>query len=144
MIVALIARSTTARTDRKSTRLNSSHSQISYAVFCLKKKSVGRVAVHPQIVVVPRARRVDSAKEHHHLARAVVDEVVALSLGRAHRRSHLGPGVRGETIRPRVTRGRPAVSRTDAAAEQDEDVVLTVVDHRVRELGQAGPSSRGL
>src|SRR2546430_7869642 len=29
---------TLARTDRKSTRLNSSHSQISYAVFCLKKK----------------------------------------------------------------------------------------------------------
>src|SRR2546430_13559491 len=27
-----------ARPDRKSTRLNSSHSQISYAVFCLKKK----------------------------------------------------------------------------------------------------------
>src|SRR2546427_6759642 len=27
-----------ADTDRKSTRLNSSHSQISYAVFCLKKK----------------------------------------------------------------------------------------------------------
>src|SRR2546430_13596962 len=27
-----------ARLDRKSTRLNSSHSQISYAVFCLKKK----------------------------------------------------------------------------------------------------------
>src|SRR2546430_4377673 len=27
------------RTDRKSTRLNSSHSQISYAVFCLKKKN---------------------------------------------------------------------------------------------------------
>src|SRR5205085_7227289 len=26
--------------DRKSTRLNSSHSQISYAVFCLKKKSI--------------------------------------------------------------------------------------------------------
>src|SRR2546430_11625427 len=26
--------------DRKSTRLNSSHSQISYAVFCLKKKEV--------------------------------------------------------------------------------------------------------
>src|SRR2546427_8285049 len=29
---------TNAETDRKSTRLNSSHSQISYAVFCLKKK----------------------------------------------------------------------------------------------------------
>src|SRR5256886_13720203 len=27
--------------DRKSTRLNSSHSQISYAVFCLKKKKFG-------------------------------------------------------------------------------------------------------
>src|SRR2546430_10701851 len=27
-----------AQVDRKSTRLNSSHSQISYAVFCLKKK----------------------------------------------------------------------------------------------------------
>src|SRR2546427_4481459 len=29
--------------DRKSTRLNSSHSQISYAVFCLKKKKITRV-----------------------------------------------------------------------------------------------------
>src|SRR2546427_6510414 len=28
--------------DRKSTRLNSSHSQISYAVFCLKKKKKDR------------------------------------------------------------------------------------------------------
>src|SRR6478736_5295086 len=30
--------STASARDRKSTRLNSSHSQISYAVFCLKKK----------------------------------------------------------------------------------------------------------
>src|SRR2546430_11976560 len=29
--------------DRKSTRLNSSHSQISYAVFCLKKKRSRRI-----------------------------------------------------------------------------------------------------
>src|SRR2546430_8489339 len=29
---------TASEADRKSTRLNSSHSQISYAVFCLKKK----------------------------------------------------------------------------------------------------------
>src|SRR2546430_5742228 len=29
-----------AKIDRKSTRLNSSHSQISYAVFCLKKKKM--------------------------------------------------------------------------------------------------------
>src|SRR2546430_13524740 len=34
--------------DRKSTRLNSSHSQISYAVFCLKKKkNVPRSSVPP-------------------------------------------------------------------------------------------------
>src|SRR5688572_32358041 len=32
------ARCTRFGLDRKSTRLNSSHSQISYAVFCLKKK----------------------------------------------------------------------------------------------------------
>src|SRR5438270_2213306 len=45
MIYVLDGRGSTAvwnnagqRTDRKSTRLNSSHSQISYAVFCLKKK----------------------------------------------------------------------------------------------------------
>src|SRR5256886_8179864 len=31
-----------AKADRKSTRLNSSHSQISYAVFCLKKKKRDR------------------------------------------------------------------------------------------------------
>src|SRR2546430_13665924 len=34
-----IARGKPPTTDRKSTRLNSSHSQISYAVFCLKKKN---------------------------------------------------------------------------------------------------------
>src|SRR5688572_32494724 len=32
------AKRATRYVDRKSTRLNSSHSQISYAVFCLKKK----------------------------------------------------------------------------------------------------------
>src|SRR2546430_9620577 len=34
-----IAAQRAAERDRKSTRLNSSHSQISYAVFCLKKKT---------------------------------------------------------------------------------------------------------
>src|SRR5688572_31884801 len=34
----VLARKTSSSEDRKSTRLNSSHSQISYAVFCLKKK----------------------------------------------------------------------------------------------------------
>src|SRR3989475_8991826 len=42
-VVALVGNvgagaSTLLLVDRKSTRLNSSHSQISYAVFCLKKK----------------------------------------------------------------------------------------------------------
>src|SRR3712207_7921286 len=32
-------------TDRKSTRLNSSHANISYAVFCLKKKKNGKAHV---------------------------------------------------------------------------------------------------
>src|SRR2546430_5663731 len=32
--------------DRKSTRLNSSHSQISYAVFCLKKKKKHERHIH--------------------------------------------------------------------------------------------------
>src|SRR5688572_31344685 len=38
--------------DRKSTRLNSSHSQISYAVFCLKKKKK------------KNQQKSDSTKEH--------------------------------------------------------------------------------
>src|SRR2546430_9606940 len=36
----------TSRRDRKSTRLNSSHSQISYAVFCLKKKNNKATRTH--------------------------------------------------------------------------------------------------
>src|SRR5688572_32727916 len=38
--------------DRKSTRLNSSHSQISYAVFCLKKKKTIKTA-HPILHYLP-------------------------------------------------------------------------------------------
>src|SRR3989337_3731550 len=35
--------------DRKSTRLNSSHGSISYAVFCLKQKKTNKIAhVHPR------------------------------------------------------------------------------------------------
>src|SRR2546430_511248 len=51
------------RLDRKSTRLNSSHSQISYPVFCLKKKATGRPAdLHPGIIPCEgRAHRADSA-----------------------------------------------------------------------------------
>src|SRR5438128_8461340 len=38
-------------TDRKSTRLNSSHGSISYAVFCLKKKKIQKDR-YPCLVVV--------------------------------------------------------------------------------------------
>src|SRR2546430_2873892 len=37
--ITYVGRSPHEALDRKSTRLNSSHSQISYAVFCLKKKT---------------------------------------------------------------------------------------------------------
>src|SRR4051794_41240536 len=43
------ARSGQPREDRKSTRLNSSHPSISYAVFCLKKKKKKRSQVRLQI-----------------------------------------------------------------------------------------------
>src|SRR3712207_8416537 len=36
-----------AKLDRKSTRLNSSHANISYAVFCLKKKKNNDIATIP-------------------------------------------------------------------------------------------------
>src|SRR5437762_10714423 len=36
--------------DRKSTRLNSSHRCISYAVFCLKKKKKKRIQAHNQLL----------------------------------------------------------------------------------------------
>src|SRR5690349_23057006 len=37
--------------DRKSTRLNSSHVEISYAVFCLKKKKMNRFVGHSPTVL---------------------------------------------------------------------------------------------
>src|SRR5256886_10490535 len=45
------------RGDRKSTRLNSSHSQISYAVFCLKKKQTCRNIPPPSIATTRRRSR---------------------------------------------------------------------------------------
>src|SRR3954462_14968773 len=47
------------RKDRKSTRLNSSHTIISYAVFCLKKKASCRVADFKE--------RTPEGKAHHFL-----------------------------------------------------------------------------
>src|SRR2546430_9125051 len=45
--------------DRKSTRLNSSHSQISYAVFCLKKKNTH--SSHTRLFSPPMSRHNFSA-----------------------------------------------------------------------------------
>src|SRR5258708_18901678 len=42
----VVPRSRNFITDRKSTRLNSSHQIISYAVFCLKKKKKQRLTSH--------------------------------------------------------------------------------------------------
>src|SRR3712207_7597513 len=42
---------TERRGDRKSTRLNSSHANISYAVFCLKKKNL----THESFALLPQA-----------------------------------------------------------------------------------------
>src|SRR2546427_7614309 len=42
--------------DRKSTRLNSSHSQISYAVFCLKKKKTNKADERSLYIVQQKTR----------------------------------------------------------------------------------------
>src|SRR5690349_24178774 len=42
------------RPDRKSTRLNSSHVEISYAVFCLKKKKKNKKTYTEQRLILPR------------------------------------------------------------------------------------------
>src|SRR5688572_31375211 len=46
-LMHLIVFVVTSDIDRKSTRLNSSHSQISYAVFCLKKKTSNPYSADP-------------------------------------------------------------------------------------------------
>src|SRR2546430_11383425 len=52
--------------DRKSTRLNSSHSQISYAVFCLKKKIKKRSRSHPPTATpIPGAATISAAVNSH-------------------------------------------------------------------------------
>src|SRR2546430_7755728 len=50
--------------DRKSTRLNSSHSQISYAVFCLKKKKSNRAC--------PKLEDVDEQQLHYDFCDTIV------------------------------------------------------------------------
>src|SRR5256886_8226722 len=62
--------------DRKSTRLNSSHSQISYAVFCLKKKkncSYTQSSMYSTLSYYPPNRRtVDSIFHNHVCLHAII------------------------------------------------------------------------
>src|SRR2546428_4937675 len=53
------------RSDRKSTRLNSSHDQISYAVFCLKKKKRPAVSCHLRQTLKLHAQRRCKLTLHH-------------------------------------------------------------------------------
>src|SRR2546430_13652276 len=55
--------------DRKSTRLNSSHSQISYAVFCLKKKKKKKDHDHEQENTYDRTERTLASTQHGRQAR---------------------------------------------------------------------------
>src|SRR5256884_3759923 len=58
--------------DRKSTRLNSSHGYISYAVFCLKKKS--RCDAVWQMRAEPAGVDVDCRKAAHQCGRVLLDK----------------------------------------------------------------------
>src|SRR2546430_3881506 len=57
------ASATSPISDRKSTRLNSSHSQISYAVFCLTTKRRGKLIAPPTL---PKNRRCLFCDTFHH------------------------------------------------------------------------------
>src|SRR5256886_11935892 len=58
--------------DRKSTRLNSSHSQISYAVFCLKKKKNKR---NRRIAASPSAAEHGTTPHYGHLDACICYQV---------------------------------------------------------------------
>src|SRR3712207_6891938 len=49
VVHTLSVRAASPRLDRKSTRLNSSHANISYAVFCLKKKTITIIMSTPTL-----------------------------------------------------------------------------------------------
>src|SRR3712207_8873106 len=51
VLLVLLWPPTLAEGDRKSTRLNSSHANISYAVFCLKTKQLARAPPSPPLAI---------------------------------------------------------------------------------------------
>src|SRR2546429_6007540 len=55
--------------DRKSTRLNSSHGYISYAVFCLKKKKIQGEPGSGNEGLTRQVQIVSAAREHHFMSR---------------------------------------------------------------------------
>src|SRR5256886_6825569 len=72
--------------DRKSTRLNSSHSQISYAVFCLKKKNNTNIIRH-----IPPYHRVNETQSLPHY-----ESSYAIFLGSNLKPDHLVDRIGGE------------------------------------------------
>src|SRR3712207_7377569 len=75
--------------DRKSTRLNSSHANISYAAFCLKKKNVPR---RPQTDPKVRSAGLRPHGSHAGLAAHVgLDESAAAQIASAHIRTPASP-----------------------------------------------------
>src|SRR2546430_12566740 len=68
--------------DRKSTRLNSSHSQISYAVFCLKKKKFNAVSDNRQHSIrhaTIKKKKIDSRARRTQHRHAEIDTAVTRS-----------------------------------------------------------------
>src|SRR2546430_12761980 len=75
------------RKDRKSTRLNSSHSQISYAVFCLKKKKKTELEYSCRALHNPSTHSTLLPS----LSAASADLATATSLAQVILRSHFDP-----------------------------------------------------
>src|SRR5206468_6455418 len=61
-----LLRFTPGKADRKSTRLNSSHDQISYAVFCLKKKKKKKKQTYQHNII--KQHRTTETTRHRHPA----------------------------------------------------------------------------
>src|SRR5207245_3550912 len=77
----MVSGSSSLSPDRKSTRLNSSHGSISYAVFCLKKNTVE--AVPPHLNFAPLENAVDALNRSAAEYRKAVEQVNAKGGARA-------------------------------------------------------------
>src|SRR5256885_4983368 len=64
--------------DRKSTRLNSSHLVISYAVFCLKKKKNTQYNIPPEIARLPMLDIIKGCRGEHRLETCILAGLIAL------------------------------------------------------------------